>query len=197
MNNKKIFARKIQFQHGSYTVSIPKDLLIALKRNKGDTMNLELLGEGILMRTEQNRGGKAFTIGYQTKKIEIFINMLEENRIKSVIDVRNNAFSWKKDFMGEALNRKLQESGIGYINLPSLGAPRVMRTDIKVNNKPETFFENYRKWLELHTPSFELLVSAVNMKTSAIMCLEDNPKECHRSIITEKLEKMGYEVVNI
>lgn len=197
MKNEEIPKRKLQYQHGSYTISIPKDLLIELKVGKGDTMNFETLDGGILIKKEKPYIGKTFTIGYQTKTIETFVDLLDKNKIRSVIDVRNNSFSWKKDFMGEKLNRTLQDYGIGYVNIPSLGAPRVMREDIKVNNKPQTFFENYRKWLELHNSAFELLVSAVNMKTSAIMCLEDNPMECHRSIISEKFEKMGYMVVHI
>lgn len=189
--------RKIQYQHGSYTISLPKDLLIGLKLGKGDTMNFETLEDGILLKKENAYVGQTYTIGYQTKSIKTFIDLLEENKIRSVIDVRSNAFSWKKDFMAEKLNITLQESGIGYVNIPSLGAPRVMREDIKVNKKPEIFFANYRKWLELHNSAFELLVSAVNTKTSAIMCLEDNPMECHRSIISERLEKIGYKVVHI
>ncbi len=57
-----------------------------------------------------------YTIGYEKKSIEMFINQLIENNIKLVVDVRQNAFSMKFDFIKSTLEKVLEKLDIDYLH---------------------------------------------------------------------------------
>jgi uncharacterized protein (DUF488 family) len=198
MNTKNsAYYRKIQFQNGSYTISLPKDILIEMEIKKGDSLEIELKDTEIKLKKPGQRLKAVYTIGYGNKTLDSMVKILDSHGINEVIDVRNNAFSWKKDFMRENLNRYLQEIGINYVNLPALGAPKEMRYEIKVNNNPDLFFEKYNEWLKKHNSTFEVLKKVVDSSTSAIMCLEENPKDCHRSVLAKELLNIGYDISHL
>jgi uncharacterized protein (DUF488 family) len=196
-NLKPLISRKLQRQNGSYTISIPKDMLIEMNIKKGDPLKIEMEGSNIILSKLQNVNKTVYTIGYENKSLNTMINILEKNNITEVIDVRNNAFSWKKDFMRENLNETFNSIGLKYINLPALGAPKEMRNEIKLNNNPSLFFNRYRIWLDNHISTFDLMLKAINERTSVIMCLEEKVENCHRSILAEKLSTLGYKVLNL
>lgn len=62
-----------------------------------------------------------FTIGYEGRTLEAFINTLIRNGIKLLCDVRKNPASRKFGFSGKMLKRILNSAGIKYISIPALG----------------------------------------------------------------------------
>src|SRR2546427_7374972 len=68
---------------------------------------------------------RIWTIGHSTRKIDIFLALLEENGIKLVADVRMFPGSKRYPQFGrKALAKSLSEHGIRYEHFPELGGRR-------------------------------------------------------------------------
>lgn len=182
-------------QGGTYMVSLPKDYLIDLGWKTGDRILVERQENSITLNKADKP--KIFSVGYEGKRRDNFIDLLDDNRITELVDVRHNAFSWNKDFSMKGLSESLTACGIRYVNLPRLGAPKEIRVEIKENNDPEKFFLEYSAWLKSNTPYLDLLDVLARQKTTAMMCLEADYRNCHRKILGEKLQERGYEVIQL
>jgi len=66
-------------------------------------------------------GHGLFTIGYEGRDIDLFLNILIKNYIDILIDVRKNPFSMKFDFTKNSLKNYLENSEIRYLHIPELG----------------------------------------------------------------------------
>ncbi len=176
-------------------VSLPKDLLIELGWKSGDKILEEQNGRSIVLNKAEEP--KVFSVGYEGRESNDFVKLLKENEIGVLVDVRNHAFSWKKEFSMKSLSDRLTASGIRYVNLPKLGAPRDMRVEIKENGNREKFFSEYSAWLNSNISYLDLLDVQARQITTAIMCLEADYRDCHRKIIGEKLHARGYEVIQL
>lgn len=182
-------------QGGTYMVSLPKDYLIDLGWRTGDSILVKKHENYVTLNKADNP--KIFSVGYEGKSREKFIDLLEENRITELVDVRNHAFSWNKDFSMKALSENLTASGIKYVNLPRLGAPKEIRVEIKENNDPDKFFQEYSAWLMSNISYLDILDILARQKTTAMMCLEADYRRCHRKILGEKLQERGLEVIQL
>lgn len=176
-------------------VSLPKDYLIDLGWKTGDRILVERRENSVMLNKSDKP--KIYSVGYEGKKRDNFIDLLDDNRITELVDVRNHAFSWNKDFSMKGLSDSLAASGIRYVNLPRLGAPKEIRVEIKENNDPEKFFLEYSTWLKSNTPYLDLLDILARQKMTAMMCLEADYRNCHRKILGEKLQERGYEVIQL
>lgn len=188
--------RKLIRQGGTFMISLPKDYLIYLGWKPGDKILVERI-ENTVTLNKFDEEPKIYSIGYEGKTMNEFINLLEDNKIVELVDVRNNAFSWKKGFSKKWLSESLADSNIHYINLPKLGAPPTIRIEIKENQNPDKFFSDYSRWLKLNDPDLNFLDILARQRTSAMMCVEANFKNCHRKILGERLEDRGYEVIQL
>ena len=177
-------------------ISLPKDYLIYLGWKPGDKILVERI-ENTVTLNKFDEEPKIYSIGYEGKTMNEFINLLEDNKIVELVDVRNNAFSWKKGFSKKCLSESLADSNIHYINLSKLGAPPTIRVEIKENQNPDKFFSDYSRWLKLNDPDLNILDILARQRTSAMMCVEANFKNCHRKILGERLEDRGYEVIQL
>lgn len=177
-------------------ISLPKDYLIDLGWKTGDKILVERIENAVTLN-KVNEEPKIFSIGYEGKSMNEFIDLLEDNKIVELIDVRNNAFSWKKDFSKKGLSENLADSGIHYLNLPKLGAPPNIRIEIKENQNPDKFFSDYSSWLKSNNLDLNYLDMLARQRTSAMMCVEADFKNCHRKILGERLKDRGYEVIQL
>ena len=127
---------------------------------------------------------RVFTIGYAKLTISDFISTLKKHGIEELIDVRSFPTSKKEDFRQERLKEHLRKAGIAYHHLKALGGYR------KPSYLAYTATEEFRRGLEE-------LIKRARQRRVAIMCLEDNPRYCHRRFIARELEKRGVEVEHI
>jgi uncharacterized protein (DUF488 family) len=129
------------------------------------------------------------TIGYERAKLVDFIAALREADVATLIDIRAKAFSRRSEFNAKKLAASLQEAGIGYLHLPSLGSPDPAR-DAAKSGDLKKFERLYRK--QLATPEAEAALGRVLAMASAapvcLMCYERAPEECHRQFTIEPLE---------
>ncbi len=126
-----------------------------------------------------------WTIGHSNRSIKHFLDLLEEQEIEVLVDVRRFPMSKVKHFKREEMKRWLGEHGIEYVWMgEELGGYR--RGGYKAYTKTEQFREGIKKLLQI-----------AKQKKACIMCLEPNPKYCHRRYISAYLEQKGVEVIHI
>jgi uncharacterized protein (DUF488 family) len=155
---------------------------------------------------------RIWTIGHSTRKIDIFISLLEENGIKLVADVRMFPGSKRyPHFNKEALADSLGKAGIGYEHFPELGGRRKARTDSRNTAWRNASFRGYADYMEMEEfrDGSKRLVDlatgrvrpagglATETGPVAIMCAEALWWRCHRALISDFLKARGIEVTHI
>jgi uncharacterized protein (DUF488 family) len=144
---------------------------------------------------------RIWTIGHSTRKIDIFLSLLEENRIKLVADVRMFPGSKRYPQFGrEALTKSLSEHGIRYEHFPELGGRRKAKPDSKNTAWRNESFRGYADYME--TEDFRIGIArlvdlAEESGPTAITCAEAVWWRCHRSLISDYLKARGVEVIHI
>jgi len=140
-----------------------------------------------------------FTIGYEGKGLEDFINVLKKNEIQVVIDVREQAEFVNPTFSEELLKRILPQHGIMYIHMPELGVPKVLREPyVEGRVSHECFKAYYTYYLDQRIESLLKIIDKYRkIGRMALMCFERFPKPhgiqkhyCHRNFIAEKLVEL-------
>ena len=65
-----------------------------------------------------------FTIGYEGKSIDEFKQVLLDNDIGLLLDVRESGRSRKPYFSNGKLREQVTSAGLGYAHMRALGSPR-------------------------------------------------------------------------
>jgi uncharacterized protein (DUF488 family) len=139
-----------------------------------------------------------YTIGYEGTDIERFVNTLLAVGINAVADVRAVPLSRKKGFSKNTLRDRLDEAGIQYLPMKTLGDPKPGREAAKAGD-----YEAFRTIYSAHIgqPNVsaavaELAAEAQKMKV-CLLCFERDPKTCHRMIVGERMEPYGYSMMHL
>jgi len=143
---------------------------------------------------------KIFTIGYEKRRIESFIDMLIASGVEVVIDIRANPYSRIKDFSKKALAAHLEKSGIEYLHAGELGSPKDLRDKVRDDDDYEYFFVEYEKYLDTQKHVLDDLARSLEGRTICLLCLEADENRCHRKSVAEKLSKVAdgaFEVLHL
>jgi uncharacterized protein (DUF488 family) len=144
---------------------------------------------------------RIWTIGHSTRKIDIFISLLEENGIKLVADVRMYPGSKRYPQFGrEALAKSLREVGIRYEHFPELGGRRKPKPDSRNLAWRNASFRGYADYMETETFRAgveRLLAAAEEIGSTAMMCAEAVWWRCHRGLIADYLKARAVEIIHI
>jgi len=138
---------------------------------------------------------KLFTIGHSAHSPERFVELLNENGVMSLVDVRSAPYSrFHSQFNRENLEQELPQSMIEYAyagdrlggrpkdpncyksrKLPPDGADYLHEVDYPEMMK--------RPWFK---KGIEGLLTLADQQTTAIMCSEEDPALCHRHHLIAK-----------
>jgi uncharacterized protein (DUF488 family) len=144
---------------------------------------------------------RIWTIGHSTRKIDIFLSLLQENGIKVVADVRMYPGSKRYPQFGrEALANSLGEAGVRYEHFPELGGRRKAKPDSHNTAWRNEAFRGYADYME--TDDFRKGIARLvdfgeESGATAIMCAEAVWWRCHRSLISDYLKTRGVDVIHI
>lgn len=141
-----------------------------------------------------------YTIGHSTHTIEEFIAMLKAHNIEELIDVRTVPRSrHNPQFGADQLAASLRQAGIAYIHLAKLGGLRRTSKDSINTGWHNTSFRGYADYMATadFQAGLEQLQQLAEAKTVAIMCAEAVPWRCHRSLISDALTTLGWQVLHI
>lgn len=130
------------------------------------------------------------TIGYEKASLENFIAALLLSDIDVLVDVRDRAQSRRKGFSKTALREALNLEGIEYVHFRELGDPKEGREAARRQD-----YNLFRKIYEtvIKTPKAQEALSSIGLmlkrKSVCLMCYEMDPHICHRSMISDEIER--------
>jgi len=126
-----------------------------------------------------------WTIGYDNRSIEAILKLLNKHQIKIVVDVRRFPTSKIEHFKQESMKKWLRMYKIKYVWLgKELGGYR--KGGYKKYMRTKIFKMGMRK-----------LLNIAREKPTCIMCVEKNPKYCHRRFLSTYLEEKGTKIIHI
>jgi uncharacterized protein (DUF488 family) len=140
------------------------------------------------------------TIGHSTRSIEEFLSILEAHGVERLVDVRSIPKSRRvPHFNSDSLTTSLEEKGIDYLHLKSLGGLRHAKKDSVNTGWRNASFRGYADYMatDEFRASLERLLQLASEKRTAIMCAEAVPWRCHRSLIGDALLARGVQVEDI
>lgn len=131
-----------------------------------------------------------FTIGYEGRSVESFMNILIQNDIHMLCDVRRNPLSRKFGFSKNKLEHIANTVGIKYVHIPELGIESKKRTYLNSEYDYCCLFADYAKTLPKLKPYLEKFYSFLCAENRiALMCYEKEPEMCHRHVVRDYLVK--------
>lgn len=135
-----------------------------------------------------------FTIGYEGKSVEAFINQLIKNDVRLLCDVRKNPISRKFGFSKTKIQHILNTIGIGYVHIPELGIDSQKRVNLESISDYQELFQDYRISLPQRKKDLEYVYFLLysNMRI-ALMCYEKEQQMCHRHVIKDYIQ-LNYNV---
>ncbi|MCL2813334.1 MAG: DUF488 domain-containing protein [Oscillospiraceae bacterium] len=127
-----------------------------------------------------------FTIGYEGKSIEAFINSLIVNGVNLLCDVRKNPLSRKFGFSKGKLEHITDTVGIKYVHIPDLGIESDKRNSLETAEDYHTLFNEYAETLPTLERYLEQIYSLLKSNNRiALMCYEKDAVMCHRHVIRD------------
>lgn len=136
------------------------------------------------------------TIGHSNHPVEKFIGLLQQAGVKTVADVRTVPRSRRyPQFNEKALGKSLGDAGIDYLyfgrELGGRPADKNLLTDGVADYEKMAASEGFKGALD------RLLGHAAKTSTAA-MCAEGNPLECHRCLlVARRVAERGVAVAHI
>ncbi len=120
-----------------------------------------------------------FTIGYGNKPIVLFLELLDTYSINILIDVRVYPKAHTNHYSRPNIEKILAKIGIQYHWIKKFG------NTFKNNGNPLGY---YKAHLETeHTRILAKLDGLIKKNRVCFMCAENDPKKCHRSILSNKI----------
>ncbi len=133
-----------------------------------------------------------FTIGYERATPPALLSALRAAGVRRVVDVRALANSRRPGFAKRALSAALEEAGIGYLHLPALGTPPEGREAVRAGR-----LEEMRRIFARRLAGTEAQAALADLADRArrepvcLLCLEDDPRHCHRALVAEAVVSRG------
>ena len=141
-----------------------------------------------------------WTIGYERLRPESLAAELEAEGIQRVLDVRERAQSRKPGMSKTKLSALLAAHRIAYEHRRELGTPPELR-HLYRTNKVERAAAAFREHVEnTARPALDQLARELDDgPKTALLCLEEAPEHCHRSVLAEALRdrRPDLEVVDL
>ena len=152
------------------------------------------------MTNEMQTQQAIWTIGHSTRSLTELIDLLVENRVETLIDVRSFPGSRKyPHFNKERLNKTIPSAGVEYVHLSDLGGRRKTNKDSPNTTWRNLSFRSYADHME--TTNFEQgiyrLEEIAASSRVCYMCSEAVWWRCHRSMISDYLASRAWRVLHI
>jgi len=147
----------------------------------------------------EGAGGRIFTVGYEGKSVDAFFNQLLAEGVEVLIDVRANPISRKYGFARTSMREIAGKLDIEYRHFPELGIPARLRADLSDYESYRKLFERYETTvLARRVTELEGIGELAHRFSVALVCMEADPRYCHRARVAEALRrKGGFEITHL
>ena len=137
-------------------------------------------------------GVNLFTIGYEGKSLEQYLNILIRKNVNVLCDVRKNPLSRKYGFSKKTLQNACEAVNIKYFHLPELGITSEKRKSLNCQADFDKLFLEYDKTIiPKEGKSLQIILQLINKyRRVALTCYENLPVQCHRSRVANALHKL-------
>jgi uncharacterized protein (DUF488 family) len=145
---------------------------------------------------------KIYTIGFTQKSAEIFFELLRQNGIQRLVDIRLNpggqlsGFA-KQDDLPFFLDRLV--SNCQYIYMPELTPTKEILSDYRSDSDWLCYEARYKALMDERKIPEILDRTGFEMFTSCLLCSEATPEKCHRRLVAERIAAywLGVEVIHL
>ena len=144
--------------------------------------------------------GTLWTIGHSTREWDLFVGMLHDARIATLVDVRRFAGSRRHpQFSGATMASTLPAAGIDYVPMPALGGRRTARKDSHNTLWRNAAFRGYADYMETddYRHARDALAATAARTNTAVMCAEAVWWQCHRGLIADDFKAAGWTVLHL
>jgi len=138
-----------------------------------------------------------FTIGYEGKGIDQFLNALVSNNINLLVDIRRNPFSMNFVYIKDVLQKKLKDVDIDYLHIPELGIESEERKNLNTKADYDKLFAKYRQTLPIKEVYINRIIELGMMKRIALLCFEADCNSCHRGEVAKVIKSRKHEVIEL
>jgi uncharacterized protein (DUF488 family) len=137
------------------------------------------------------------SIGHSNQPLEHFTRLLRQSRIETVADIRSEPHSrFSPHFDRERLRSALQREGIRYVFLGKALGGRPAG-EVYYDSTDRVCYDRVAE-SQLFRNGIQRLREAMATSRVAIMCTEEDPRECHRYLLVSRvLEGEGVQVRHI
>lgn len=136
------------------------------------------------------------TIGHSNHELNVFLNLLQDQEVSTVADVRSAPYSrYCPHFNKDALEGSLKEHSIEYLFLGREFGARVDDPACVSNGRIQyALLARRSEFLD----GIELVRDRIRHSRFAMMCAEEDPLTCHRTIlVARELDREGISVEHI
>jgi uncharacterized protein (DUF488 family) len=140
------------------------------------------------------------TIGYQSATPGGFTRALRKAGVELLVDIRAVASSRRPGFSKTKLAATVEDAGIDYLHLRALGTPADGRAAARAGHHAEmrAIFLAHMATPEAQSALADLAEIVRSGRRVALLCFENDPAHCHRSIVAAQLaELLPLEIVHL
>ena len=155
-----------------------------------------------------------FTIGVYNSTEQEYFDKLTRHNIDTFCDIRQRrgVRGAKYAFVNsKRLQNKLNELDINYIYVPELAPTTEIRELQKDADKKQGELKKDRNTLgkifkvaykdriisQFDFQAFIKILEEKEAQRVVFFCVEEKPEACHRSVVTDKLSKLGYSITHL
>ncbi len=135
---------------------------------------------------------KLYTIGFTQKRAETFFELLRQNGVQRLVDIRVSpdgqlsGFA-KKDDLPYFLERLA--AGCEYVHLPELAPTKEILKDYRADGDWERYVQRFEALMDERQVPDILERDEFEAVSSCLLCSEPTPEQCHRRLVAERLAK--------
>jgi len=133
-----------------------------------------------------------YTIGYEGKSVDAFLNVVLQTGIRRLVDVRNNPVSRKWGFSKTSLSNLCERLDLEYVHMPQLGIQSPRRRCLKTLDDYNRLLDEYEHHdIPRRMEAVARLRQMMEEKASALVCMEADPSMCHRGRLADVLRSLS------
>ena len=145
---------------------------------------------------------KLYTIGFTQKRAETFFELLRQNGIQKLVDIRLNPSGQLSGFAKQEdlpyfLFRLVD--GCQYVHLPELAPTKEILNGYRSNLDWDRYVTHFEALMDERNIPETLERNTFEPLTSCLLCSEPLPEHCHRRLVAERIAAhwAGVEVIHL
>jgi uncharacterized protein (DUF488 family) len=134
---------------------------------------------------------KLYTIGFTQKTAQRFFELLAENGVERVVDIRLKPDGQLSGFAksGDLAWFLQQLNDCAYVHLPQLAPPADLLSDYRSNHDWSAYVPRFEAAMDERNVPASLDRASFEERVNCLLCSEPGPEQCHRRLVAERLAR--------